>query len=501
MRIKQIIFIILIILVVLTALLPQLTHATPIVNESWIDKEAEQGMRDYHIPGLAVGVVKDGRIVFLKGYGKADDTGRDVAPETPFILGSVSKPITAAAIMQLSERGMLKLDEPVRTYLPWLQLDGLADSREVTVRDLLRQTSGLSTYDGRVILAAKGHTAEEIMLRQGKPKLEGQPGERFRYSNLNYMLLGTIIEHVSGESYAAYIEKHIFKPLDMTDSYADPAAARENGLASGYQTVFGKLMETEPSISPALVPAGYLAASVKDMTHFLLSQMNGGQYDDVTVLSAASTGLMQRHESGFPYGMGWFTAPALISHGGDAEHYHSDVIMDLDSGWGIVVLMNTNDALLTTIYGSGYGDLSIRLLQAASDGALYSTYLMAEPVKFGAAGVYMNSGIAVLALWLIWSLYQLVRKRNSDRLYTPWFFIRGILITVAYLLGPVLFLLRFPEQIGTPWGTLLRFVPGWGHALLIFPMLFMMIGLLKMVLLYRIRRRLGNDQGVINGLR
>lgn len=500
MRIRKLLFIIVILLLVLSMLLPQLLHVNAAMNESWIDEEAEQGMRDYHIPGLAVGVVKDGQVVFLKGYGTADDTGRRVTPETPFILGSVSKPITATAIIMLSEQGKLKLDEPARTYLPWLQLDAPAGGREVTVRDLLRQTSGLSTYDGRIILTSKGSTAEMIMGKQGKLRLETLPGERYHYSNVNYMLLGAIIEQVSGESYAAYIEEHVFKPLDMTDSYADPAIARENGLASGYQTVFGKLMETNPSISPALVPAGYVAASAKDMTHFLLSQMNGGQYGDATLLSAASIGLMQRHEPGYPYGMGWFTNPVFVSHGGDAEHFHSDVIMDLDTGWGIVVLMNTNDALLTTVYGNGYGDLSFRLLQAASNGALFSTYMMPEPVKFGAIGAYMNVGMAALTLWLIWSLYRLVRRGDWDSPYTVWFFARGFLMTAAYLIGPVLFLLRFPEAIGTPWGTIVRFAPGWGHALLILPMLFIMIWLLEMVMLYR-KWRIGNRYGSINGLR
>ncbi|WP_182914410.1 serine hydrolase [Paenibacillus sp. 1011MAR3C5] len=500
MRIKQLIVIILIILVVLTALLPQLTHANAIVNESQMDKEVRQGMHDYHIPGLAVGVVKDGRIVFLKGYGKADDTGREVTPETPFILGSVSKPITATAIMQLSEQGKLRLDEPVLAYLPWLQVDGPTGGREATVRDLLRQTSGWSTYDGRAIMAAQGHTAEEIMERQGKLKLERQPGERFGYSNVNYMLLGAIIEQVSGEPYAAYIENYIFQPLDMTDSYADPSTARENGLASGYQTVFGKLMEIKPDISPALVPAGYLAASARDMTHFLLSQMNGGQYRDATVLSAASTGLMQRYEAGFPYGLGWFTTSEWISHGGDAENYHADVMMHTDGSWGIVVLMNTNDVLLTSLYGNGYGDLSFRLLEAAGNGSLFSSLLI-EPVKFGAIAPYLNLGIAALAIWLIWSLYRLVGGPNSARHVSKWLIVRGSLLTVIDLIVPLLFLLQFPVEMGAPWRTILRFVPGWGHALFIIPMLFIFVWLLEGLLLFYRLRRTDRGHEVIEGLR
>lgn len=107
------------------------------INYEHMDEIVEEGMRDYHIPGLSLGLVKGDKVVYLKGYGTADNSGRLVTPQTPFILGSVSKSFTALAIMQLVEEGKINLDGRVQLYLPWLQLDDPAGAKPVTIRDLL----------------------------------------------------------------------------------------------------------------------------------------------------------------------------------------------------------------------------------------------------------------------------------------------------------------------------------------------------------------------------
>lgn len=106
------------------------------------------------IPGLADGLVMEGEVVFLKGYGQADEEGRLVTPQTPFIIGSISKSFTALAILQLEEQGKLELDNEVQFYLPWFKLQEKAGIYPITIRDLLRQSSGISTYDGRALLVA-----------------------------------------------------------------------------------------------------------------------------------------------------------------------------------------------------------------------------------------------------------------------------------------------------------------------------------------------------------
>src|SRR5215218_10317168 len=114
-----------------------------------IERFVQKEMAAQRIPGLALGIVKDDRISYIRGFGKADDSGRPVTPQTPFIIGSLSKSFTALAIMQLVEAGKVELDAPVQHYLPWFRVADEEASGKITVRHLLNQTSGLSTKTGR----------------------------------------------------------------------------------------------------------------------------------------------------------------------------------------------------------------------------------------------------------------------------------------------------------------------------------------------------------------
>jgi CubicO group peptidase (beta-lactamase class C family) len=118
-------------------------------EQEQIDAYIQSRMQTANIPGLALGVVRDDRIVYLKGYGIAGPEGRAVTPQTPFIIGSLSKSFTALAVMQLVEAGQIDLDAPVTTYLPWFHTADPAASAQITVRNLLYQDSGLPVYEGR----------------------------------------------------------------------------------------------------------------------------------------------------------------------------------------------------------------------------------------------------------------------------------------------------------------------------------------------------------------
>jgi len=451
-----------------------------------IDKAVEDGMKRYGIPGLAVGIVKDGRTVYLKGYGKADDSGRAVTPETPFLLGSVSKSFTALAVMQLAEKGMLELDEAAEVYLPGVRLAVPEGGRAVTVRDLLQHTSGLSTHDGRSMMAAEGRSPKEAVQRWGRLEAEVRAGEAFQYSNANYILLGAIVEQVSGMPYSKYMENHIFKPLDMTNSFAEPAVAEAQGMADGYQRIFGRMTAAHWSVRPPVVPAGYLAASAEDMTHYLIAQMEGGRYGNAVLLSEEGMAAMHSRSAGFPYGMGWFLAPSAISHGGDTESFHADVLLLPEKGWAIAVLMNTNDVLLTSLYGNMYEALSYRILQAASGGEAFPAGLPETP-PFGPAVLGMNALVALLALWAVgaayrpWKLWRRWRKRgpSGERNAAPAMRAApvSVLVAAVHIGLPIVFWYGFPYANQAPWAVILRFMPGWGHALLVLPMALLMAGI------------------------
>ncbi|HKY56050.1 MAG TPA: serine hydrolase domain-containing protein, partial [Anaerolineales bacterium] len=254
-----------------------------------VDDYISTRMKELGIPGAALVVVQGDQIVHLKGFGVADGTGRLVTPQTPFLTGSTGKSFTALAIMQLVEAGQIELDAPVQTYLPWFRVADVKASETITVRQLLNQTSGLPRSIGQKQLAytdLSDSAIENNVRALANVELSAPPGERYEYSNANYVTLGMIIQAVSGQSYETYIREHIFKPLDMKNSFTSKTEAQQVGLAVGYQKWFGI-----PVASPNLpfargsLPAGQLNMSIEDFGHYLMAQLNDGIYEGVPVLS------------------------------------------------------------------------------------------------------------------------------------------------------------------------------------------------------------------------
>jgi CubicO group peptidase (beta-lactamase class C family) len=307
------------------------------------------------IPGLAVAIVGGDGTVYLAGFGTADATGRPVASNTPFILGSTSKSFTALAIMQLVEAGRVKLDAPVRQYLPWFAVADEKASAEITVRMLLNQTSGLSTAAGRRTLTdfSSGDDALENRVRALRSvRLTAPVGSTYQYSNCNYQILGLIIQQVTGGSYETYMAEHVFAPLAMARTYTSKASALENGLATGHRTWFGRPVEFDETLPRASVPQGFIISTAQDMSHYLIAQLNGGVYGDATVLSA--DGIAQLHhgaaregDSDVQYGMGWNVGSHdginAVWHEGDTNAYQSFMVLLPDARWGLVLLSNVNN--------------------------------------------------------------------------------------------------------------------------------------------------------------
>src|SRR5688572_3349558 len=193
-----------------------------------IDAYVEAQMKDIRLPGVALGIIRGDQIVYLKGYGVADPSGRAVTPQTPFWLASLAKPVTALAVMQLVESGKVELDAPVQRYLPYFRLADEQAAAALTVRHLLNHTSGISraTGDEKFPSQASFDWTPEQRVRELSDNAVTHPvGATFEYSNVNYAILGLIVETVSGQSFESYVQEHIFNPLEMSQStYYQPAA-------------------------------------------------------------------------------------------------------------------------------------------------------------------------------------------------------------------------------------------------------------------------------------
>lgn len=357
----------------------------PIANEApdgaWADTvEAyiARHLRRLNVPGAALAIVEGDQIVRFRGFGRARPGGEVPSRQTPFILGSTTKSFTALAVMQLVEAGKAELDAPVQRYLPWFRVADPEASARMTVRHLLNQTSGLPQLPG-ILQLADMDQSPDARERQARAlatlKLGRTPGAKFEYSNLNYDLLGLIIEAVSGVSYEAYIQDHVFSPLDMRHSFTTRADAERHGLAVGHQYWF-----TVPIAVPDLpvprgsIPAGYLISSAQDMAQYLIAHLNGGRYRDAQILSPEGIDELHRPAAtvevmGRPvgeYAMGWFVEDigqtSTLWHDGLVPDFYSYMALVPEKRRGVVLLINANHLLMTVAFrevGQGVGRLLV----------------------------------------------------------------------------------------------------------------------------------------------
>lgn len=426
-----------------------------------VDRYVEDQMRAGRVPGLALVLVHDDRIVHARGFGITGPEGRPVTPETPFILGSLSKAFTAVAILQLADQRRVALDAPVQRYLPWFSTHDSSESARITIRELLNHTSGIPKSAGLQLVrgAAAATRAQERRLFV-HARLVHAPGTEFVYSNANYWLLGLVLETVTDTSYATYVQRHIFDPLGMTHSYTSERAAGAHGLAQGYRIWFGYPRAEELSFYARELAVGYLISSAGDMGRFLIAQLNGGIAGGERVISPAGLRDMSRPPPGSPYAMGWLTDSVggvpVLWHTGALANYHGDMLLIPSSGWGVVQLANTNNFALE-------GQLSAAVKGIA---ALLLGY---EPPRASWLG-FRTSYVLIIAAclaWAAWRVGQVVGLRHWRGMARPLGgsaigrpppprHPAGALIDPGVAIGLVV---GVPLLLGSPPSTLQWFVP------------------------------------------
>ena len=339
-----------------------------------IDHYIEEEMEATRLPGLALAIVRNDRIVHMKGFGESSSSGRKVTPQTPFVIGSTGKSFTALAIMQMVEEGKIDLDAPVKRYITWFEVADEEVSSRITLRHLLIHTSGLPTAADRgyVVREDPSYGALEKEVRALEDVELSRPvGSSFEYSNMNYTILGLTVQTVSGEPYERYVEERIFAPLDMNHSFANHEEAKENGLTQGYRYWFGIPRPTDLIYNRAALPAGLHSASAEDMAHHLIAQLNGGRYGGEAVLSPEGIAEMHRGAvrgtvmdgTEFSYGMGWseteINGIPAISHSGGTPVSSSDMILVPKDRWGVMVLTNAANYSSPRIGEIGDGVVSL----------------------------------------------------------------------------------------------------------------------------------------------
>lgn len=322
-----------------------------------------------HLPGLSIAIIENGKLAYSKGFCFRDlEYGLRATPETLYGVGSVTKSFTALSIMQLEEKGKLSLEDPVRKHIPQLNLEP-EGGKPVKIWHLLCHASGipaLAYAEGliRYVTGAGGKwvpiaSTEDLLtfMREAHHWVLTKPGERWFYLNEGYVILGYIIEKVSGVSYDKYVEENILKPLKMDRSFfrKEDVDADAN-VATPY--IITRNGEPKKSVFPYGIYAdGGLISNVIDLSHYIIMYLNRGKYDGNTLASSASIEDMEKPRVKIPlqvfggesYGYGLSIIPnffgyKLVGHGGSVLVYTAYIGYIPEKRVGVALLAN----------GSGY---------------------------------------------------------------------------------------------------------------------------------------------------
>lgn len=336
------------------------------------DEYVRAQMRERHVPGAAIAVVKDGKIVKAEGYGLANvELNVPATKDTVFEIGSVSKQITAAAIMLLAEEGKINTDEKISKYLPtapeaW---------KNVTVRNLLTHTSGIKSYTGLSgFELTKRLKRDEFVKAIGAFPLEFEPGERWNYSNTGYNLLGFIIESVTGKSYWDFVQTRIFKLLGMNQTAnRDPQFIVPN-RADGYEWENGRLVGRDYDLTDVF-SAGAIVSTVTDLAKWDAA-LRGETFLKRESKAQIWTPIVFNNGKPYPYGFGWnvaeFRGHKLFSHGGQTAGFAANIARYVDDNLTVIVLTNSGEQGLGGVIARGIAkiylpDISLRAMKEQKD--------------------------------------------------------------------------------------------------------------------------------------
>lgn len=332
------------------------------------DAYVEKALKDWEVPGVAIAVVKDDKIVLAKGYGvKEIGKPEKIDERTIFGVASNSKAFTAAAIAMLVDEGKLNWDGKVTKYLPEYQLFDPWVTREITIRDLLSHRSGLPAYGGDILWWGGDYSRDEIIRRVRFVRPQTSFRSRFAYQNIPFITAGKIVERVSGKTWEEFIKERFFAPLGMKDS---TVSIKDFTASTNKTTPHFRDVETGKTISvkwrnlDAGAPAAGINSNVVDMAQWVRLQLNGGKFEGKQLIGVRQIQQMQSPQMLLPfsnpadqpkqlntnfsaYGLGWFLKEyagyKMVSHGGSTDGMLTQVAFLPELKLGVVVLTNIHN--------------------------------------------------------------------------------------------------------------------------------------------------------------
>jgi CubicO group peptidase (beta-lactamase class C family) len=330
------------------------------------DDYVNKAMKDWEVPGLAIAIIKDDKVVFAKGYGvrKLGDP-TPVDERTLFAIGSSSKAFTAASIAMLVDEGKLKWNDPVTKYLPGFETYDPYVTRELTVRDLLTHRSGLERGD--YLWYGTENDRDEILRRTRFIKPTWSLRSHFGYQNLMYLAAGTLVSKMNGRTWDEFIAQRIFIPLGMMSSSTSIKAFRNgDNVATPHAKFDDKIEPIAWRLIDNIGPAGSINSNVVDMAQWVRLQLGQGTYQNQRLFSPAVAKEMHSPQIVIPlagsnevlypeahflsYGLGWFLSDyrgkKVVEHGGAIDGMRAQTAILPEEKLGVVILTNMNGSVL-----------------------------------------------------------------------------------------------------------------------------------------------------------
>jgi CubicO group peptidase (beta-lactamase class C family) len=333
----------------------------PVFITDSLENYIERGMKLWKIPALSVAIVKDGKVVFMKGYGVTKIGGKEPVDEnTLFMIGSNTKAFTATTLAILQEEGKCNLNDKVQKWMPEFKLKDSCNTKMITIADLLSHHIGFETFQGDFTYWTSNLSREEVIQKMALIDAPYDFRTTYGYCNAAFLTAGELIPRIIGKSWEETVREKILNPLKMNRTlllYDEFKAASNAALP--YVIIDDKLIEIPIPNCDNLAPAASICSSANDMAIWLQAQLNNGNIDSIQVLSSQVIQAIRNPKTilgidteenvythFYLYGMGLGIqdrkGKLVYSHDGGVDGYFSKVLFVPEEKFGIVVLTNTN---------------------------------------------------------------------------------------------------------------------------------------------------------------
>lgn len=342
-------FIILVAISVIIFLSIHSNTKTQLTNDSQkqIDTIIRHDLQQGHIPGASVLIIKNGKVFLNKGYGYQNIEKKiNATPSTKYEIASNTKAFTGLAILKLAQQNKLNLDDPVSKYVPHFKMKYDGQNEDITIKQLLAQTSDIpSNITSEDSVTSKRNQLTDVASAIMGDELHHKPGEEFEYSNMNYDLLGLVIQNVTKQSYTQYMTDHWLKPLHMTHTTFKQTNDKSKHDAIGYELQGSSPVVSKPEFNHWDTPSAYMMTSTEDLEHWIKFQLNPpDKYKQLVQQSHKNLSSTIGEPNANAYASGWFTNTDedLVFHSGTLDNFSSFILLNPKKSYGIVVLANLN---------------------------------------------------------------------------------------------------------------------------------------------------------------